>query len=348
MASAQHVIDPNADTIIILRSPGNPEYFALWDNSPFENLDALAQLPFCLAAEDVETTNTNDNTVHQAPTEGITVTSFEHTIPVVPVGSVLYCVSSRHLTLASPVFRKMLSPDGFREGYKKPDGRHYIVIPRRVSLELLAKVGILVDYYDCEDAVGSFTTTWMESFDSREVPSEYCRDLLLHLWVSYVFRDENHFQLATDVAAAYCDEGTLRTIGLPIPQEVSASIERRRTDSIEERISQITDNLYKYQFGQGACSIDEGSSVTCNFILYRYMWQMMWDMGLQWPSPTYPYHGFSAQQLQHYTHKPLHWGFGLEEEGDVVRHRRNCWSWPQMNHYDGPRLNDFPRRTFAE
>lgn len=128
MASAQHVIDPNADTIIILRSPGNPEYFALWDNSPFENLDALAQLPFCLAAEDVETTNTNDTTVHQAPTEGITVTSLEHTIPVVPVGSVLYCVSSRHLTLASPVFRKMLSPDGFREGYKKPDGRHYIVV----------------------------------------------------------------------------------------------------------------------------------------------------------------------------------------------------------------------------
>jgi hypothetical protein len=98
MASAQHVIDPNADTIIILRSPGNPEYFALWDNSPFENLDALAQLPFCLAAEDVETTNTNDNTVHQAPTEGITVTSFEHTIPVVPrwVGTVLCFFASSY------------------------------------------------------------------------------------------------------------------------------------------------------------------------------------------------------------------------------------------------------------
>jgi hypothetical protein len=118
MASAQHEIDPNADTIIILRSPGNPEYFALWDNSPFENLDALAQLPFSLAVEDVETTNTNDTTVHQAPTEVITVPSLEYTIPVVPVGSVLYGVSSRHLTLASPVFRKMLSPDGFREGYK--------------------------------------------------------------------------------------------------------------------------------------------------------------------------------------------------------------------------------------
>ena len=181
MASAQHVIDPNADTIIILRSPGNPEYFALWDNSPFENLDALAQLPFSLAAEDIETMNTNDTTVHQAPTEGITTTGLEHTIPDVPVGSVLYCVSSRHLTLASPVFRKMLSPDGFREGYKKPDGRYYIVaedweeeafliflnmlhlrgrkVPRYANLELLAKVGILVDYYDCEDAVGSFTTT---------------------------------------------------------------------------------------------------------------------------------------------------------------------------------------------
>ena len=93
MASAQHEIDPNADTIIILRSPGNPEYFALWDNSPFENLDALAQLPFSLAAEDIETMNTNDTTVHQAPTEGITTTGLEHTIPDVPVGSVLYCVS---------------------------------------------------------------------------------------------------------------------------------------------------------------------------------------------------------------------------------------------------------------
>jgi hypothetical protein len=242
MASAQHEIDPNADTIIILRSSGNPEYFALWDNSPFENLDALAQLPFCLAAEDVETTNTNDTTAHQAPTEGITNTSLEHTIPVVPVGSVLYCVSSRHLTLASPVFRKMLSPDGFREGYKKPDGRYYIVaedweeeafllflnmlhtrgrkIPPRVSLELLAKVGILVDYYDCEDAVEFFTTTWRESLDSS-VPPEYCRDLILHLWVSYVFRDAYRFRLATNWAASYCDESTLRTLGLPIPPEVS-------------------------------------------------------------------------------------------------------------------------------
>jgi hypothetical protein len=242
MASAQHEIDPNADTIIILRSPGNPEYFALWDNSPFENLDALAQLPFSLAVEDVETTNTNDTTVHQAPTEVITVPSLEYTIPVVPVGSVLYGVSSRHLTLASPVFRKMLSPDGFREGYKKPDGRYYIVvedweeeafliflnmlhlrsckIPRHANLELLAKVGILVDYYDCENAVESFTTRWMESFDG-DVPSEYCRDLLLHVWVSYVFRDAYRFRVATNGAAGYCNEGTLRTLGLPIPPEVS-------------------------------------------------------------------------------------------------------------------------------
>ncbi|CAN9310370.1 unnamed protein product [Alternaria sp. RS040] len=245
MASVQHVIDPKADTIIILRSPGNPgnpEDFALWDNSPFENLDALAQLPFSLAAEDVETTNTNDNTVHQAPPEGIIMTSLEHTIPDVPVGSVLYCVSSRHLILASPVFRKMLSPDGFREGYKKPDGRYYIVaedweeeafliflnmlhlrgrkIPRYANLELLAKVGILIDYYDCEDAVESFTNRWVESFNG-DVPSEYCRDLLLHIWVSYVFRDAYRFRVATNGAAGYCDEGTLRTLGLPIPPEVS-------------------------------------------------------------------------------------------------------------------------------
>lgn len=52
MASVIYEIDPDADTVIILRSPEDGEYFACWDDSPFDNLDILDQLPFSITEQD--------------------------------------------------------------------------------------------------------------------------------------------------------------------------------------------------------------------------------------------------------------------------------------------------------
>ncbi|KAL1797154.1 hypothetical protein ACET3X_003760 [Alternaria dauci] len=261
MASAIHKIDPNGDTIIILRSPANPEYFALWDDSPFDNLDILGQLPFSMADEVLDK---SEAAVHQAPSNDFEIMKSEHTIPDTPVGSILYHVSSAHLRMASPVFRKMLSPDAFREGHRKSDDRYYInaddweeevlllflnmlhlrsrKIPQRVDLELLAKIGIIVDYYDCGDAVEFFTTSWVYHTCAKNVPFAYSREVLLRLWVSYVFRDEYGFSAMTHIAISYCNESAMRTLGLPIPQAVLEGIEHCRTAHIKERLSRLPGN----------------------------------------------------------------------------------------------------------
>ncbi|KAH6875144.1 hypothetical protein BKA58DRAFT_284069, partial [Alternaria rosae] len=164
-------------------------------------------------------------------------------LPNVSEGSTLYYVSSRHLMLASPLFRAALSPGRWCEGCKKADGRYHITaddweeeaflllmnmlhlrspqIPKSASLELLTKLGILVDYYDCASAVEFFTTVWLNKLHSFEMQSSYCRELMLWIWVSSVFRNRYLYIPAAEIAIAHCDDSNLRTLWLPIPKFVS-------------------------------------------------------------------------------------------------------------------------------
>lgn len=198
MASVIYEIDPDVDTVIILRSPEDGEYFACWDDSPFDNPDILDQLPFSMPEWDTQMTISDDVEVHQSPAETFAIKRSAFRFPSVPEGYILYYVSSRYLTLASPIFRAALSSGRWCEGCKKVDGRYHITaddweeeafllfmsmlhlrsreFPRSVSLELLAKLGILVDYHDCARAMEFFTTVWLNKLHSFEIQSSYCRD----------------------------------------------------------------------------------------------------------------------------------------------------------------------------
>lgn len=90
-------------------------------------------------------------------------------------------------------------------------------VPRTVTLETLAKFAILVDYYECDEAVELFTSIWIEDLKKKSpVPQTYSRDLILWMWVSWVFKLPDHFRQATAVAMKKCTE-SVRTLGLPIP-----------------------------------------------------------------------------------------------------------------------------------
>ncbi|KAI4644076.1 uncharacterized protein J4E78_009659 [Alternaria triticimaculans] len=122
MAPVVHEIDPDADTVIILRSPGDGEYFAWWDDSPFDNLDILDQLPFSMKEWDTKMSISDDIEVHQPPARAFITKESDWVILNVPEGSVLYLVSSRHLELASPVFKAALSPNRLRETLRRTIG----------------------------------------------------------------------------------------------------------------------------------------------------------------------------------------------------------------------------------
>jgi len=155
-------------------------------------------------------------------------------------GGVKIRVSSRHLILASPYFRNMLERE-WKEGKTLQTDKYVEVevedvdadalvtvmhiihgksrsVPKTVDLEMLAKVAVIVDLYECAEAVEVLTDIWLAHL-SRALPSEYSRDTVLWICISWVFRQRNEFLSATSAAMKY-SRGPFQDLGLPILQSV--------------------------------------------------------------------------------------------------------------------------------
>lgn len=219
IAETCHKIDPHADTVIILKNPLVD--FAVWGNTEAKKPDpsklfATFKLP-ALANDPAA----EKNVVGQNAPE------------------IEYRVSSSHLRLASPHFERMLSGGKWKEGINDKDGRHYITVeewdkdallillnifhhrgrkvPRTVSLDMLAKIAILVDYYDCLEALELWTQTWVQNLkNTAPLPSELCRDLILWMHIAWVLKLPQEFTHTTAIAIKMSKQGELPTLGLPI------------------------------------------------------------------------------------------------------------------------------------
>ncbi len=160
------------------------------------------------------------------------------------VAEVHFYVSSRHLILASPKFKCMLSGGKWKEGTRNAvDGRYHISaqewdieallivlkaihcrnreVPRKVSLEMLAKIVVLIDYYKCAEVLELFTEIWVKhAMMASPVPSYLCRDLMLWMCIAWVLRIPQVFEKTTTVAVrrTKCE---LPTLELPITVCVS-------------------------------------------------------------------------------------------------------------------------------
>jgi hypothetical protein len=159
-----------------------------------------------------------------------------------------YLVSSRHLMLASPWFRRTLTSEASTEAVKDPsDGRYHIgasdwdeealfillsifhvrvrQIPDTVGLEMLAKIAQLVDYYELVGAevIERDTSGWIAHMRRVAIPSSYCRDLMLWIWISQLFQMSEEFKQATAVAIRE-SQGCLQTLGLPIKDAVTCTL----------------------------------------------------------------------------------------------------------------------------
>ncbi|QKX64033.1 uncharacterized protein TRUGW13939_11206 [Talaromyces rugulosus] len=148
-------------------------------------------------------------------------------------------VSAKHLMLASSVFRKLLT-GGWKESVtysgKNPTeitaedwdieallillraihGQQY-QIPQKLTLEMLAKVAVLADYYKCKEAVYVWTTAWIDALE-KERPETYSRDLFLWLWISWFFQLPTQFEETTSTIMT-CSNGVISNLGLPIPDQ---------------------------------------------------------------------------------------------------------------------------------
>ncbi|RMZ67717.1 Nuclear pore [Pyrenophora seminiperda CCB06] len=207
--------------------------------------------------------------------------------------------------LASPWFRRTLTRKEFAESLRDPsDGRYHIQandwdeeallillnifhvrtrrVPATVSLEMLAKIAVLVDYYELENAevMERDTKDWIANVRrSVAIPSSYCRDLMLWICISRVFCMREEFEKTTAVAIK------------------ETSIERSRCNALEHIISELHRLLGAYRDISYSCPNNSSYSFQCGAFLFGALMKYMERWGYLSPRPESPFMGISLNAI---------------------------------------------------
>lgn len=227
MIEDSHEVDQDGDLTVLLHKSGEP--FAVWTED--EDGRCSAQLP---VSDDDKPSEHLEGAVASVDEEA---EFFKSALPRLADstdgnseqrGDVKFRVSSKHLLLASPYFRSMLEGpweecteveiEGFDENVllilmNVIHNRHRRV-PKIVDLEQLAKIAVIVNYFRCHEAAELYAEIWISHL-RNQVPTEYGRELILWLLISWVFSDPDIFAAVTKVAVKK-SPGPLPTLRLPI------------------------------------------------------------------------------------------------------------------------------------
>ncbi|KAE8337848.1 hypothetical protein BDV24DRAFT_177204 [Aspergillus arachidicola] len=220
-------------------------------------------------------------------------------------------VSAKHLILASPVFKKILT-GGWKESVtylqkgsveitaeswdieallillRVIHGQQYHV-PRKLTLEMLAKVAVLVDYYDCKESVYIWSTIWVDALEEK-IPKTYSRDLLLWLWISCVFQLPAQFKESTSTVMSWSD-GWITSLGFPIPFKVMEAMNKHREEAINNLVTFLHDTREALLSGNRGCGFE------CSSIMYGALTKEMRSINLFLPRPEAPFSGLIYKDL---------------------------------------------------
>ncbi|KAH8883524.1 hypothetical protein GQ53DRAFT_752983 [Thozetella sp. PMI_491] len=220
-------------------------------------------------------------------------------------------LSSKHLILASSYFRSILKGSWKETAISAGEyieitaaewdteallivmniiHGHVRRVPRSISLEMLAKIAVLVDYYKCYEVVELFSDCWIESLVKQQLlPQEHDRDLVLWLTVAWVFSQDTLFTNVSKLAME-TSRGPIETLGLPIPQQIIKAIDQRRQDVVARIINELH-NLLLYLYYRTECSFE------CNSTLTGALTKQMYVKGLLNPKPERPLLGYSVAEI---------------------------------------------------
>lgn len=231
MKPSPFTFDPRADTLLILQNPNahlQEENEVQVDSEPeYERLgsDEAGLMETTKARRDSPMTLDNDQSYPRGSLEEGGSTQVE------------FRVSSRHLSLVSPVFRAMLESQ-FKESRPNDQGLyelqasewdaealvilldiihgHHREVPKRISVETLSHIAIIVDYYGCHEIMELVFAAWVSYLGP---PEDFVKqDPMRWLFISWVFRQESLFTTATKMLLLY-DNGKY-VVDLPIPQPI--------------------------------------------------------------------------------------------------------------------------------
>ncbi|WQF76291.1 hypothetical protein CDEST_01305 [Colletotrichum destructivum] len=249
-----------------------------------------------------------------------------------------YLVSSRHLTLASTKFEAEFKGPWMEGSVKNIDGYYPInasdwdpdallilmrvfhgqtrSVPRQVGLEMLAKIAVLVDYYDSPEVVEVFASIWIGALKNK-LPTQYGRDMVLWLLISHVFQQDDVFSLMTKIAVIQSTE-PVPTLELPIPSIVTDLIDWQRQEAVDFIFKTLQTLLEAFRKGSSGCSFE------CSSMLLGALTKEMDRHKLLNPVPKEPYTGYSildTNKIVNSFHCP-HWN-----------HRRDSY---YMDYPDNP------------
>ncbi|GAB0140927.1 hypothetical protein EsHS_00001535 [Epichloe bromicola] len=239
---------------------------------------------------------------------------------------VRFRLSSKHLSLASPVFNAMLS-GGWKESITPVDrseknqneeaqdgqlreitatewdteafllllnifhGRHRQV-PLVIDLDMLVKMSVLVDYYKSYEITEFFMNIWVNKLLDT-LPNSHGKDSMKWLFVSWVTSHADIFKKMTELAMRESN-GPLETWGLPLPLALLTTIEKRRSAALYKillNIRTVRDRLSTGANPYGCC-------FECSSMLLGSLIKEMTKIGLGEMQLIKPFGGRSVKDVK--------------------------------------------------
>ncbi|KAE8364047.1 hypothetical protein BDV27DRAFT_129048 [Aspergillus caelatus] len=184
--------------------------------------------------------------------------------------------SSKHLTLTSKYFKGRLNspwPEGEELKQKgiveldipdtDPEAFEVVLnlmhcrtklVPREVELPLLTQIAVVVDYFDCHEALGLYPESWVNKLRDS-VPGMFCADAINWIFIAYVFGEADIFSCVTRLAQAQ-GLGTFDTRQLPIPKKIIDGINSVRIDTLTKMFKILTDYQERLMGPKVICSFE--------------------------------------------------------------------------------------------
>ncbi|KAF7169067.1 hypothetical protein CNMCM5623_001899 [Aspergillus felis] len=248
-------------------------------------------------------------------------------------------VSSRHLSLASPVFNRMFNGNWFEGHEIRSEGIAVVImdiwevdptliimnimhgyapkVPRKVDLDTLAKIAMIVDYYQCRGVVEVFADIWIDQLKG-DMPKTFGKAVLQWICIAWVFRKQTEFFAATRVALVE-SSGMVQTYGLPIPSRVIDTINETRQQAIRDALATIDRVIDDLSSSTHRCSFE------CSSMLLGALMKFLRLSNLIFPDPSPPYDKLSIGSLTRsmvlFARSPL-WEARLSTKGRPEWH--NC------------------------
>ncbi|KAF5557798.1 hypothetical protein FMEXI_536 [Fusarium mexicanum] len=270
-------------------------------------------------------------------------------------------VSSAHMTLASPVIKKMLqgpwtesaepgsldsanassapstsireistigwNADALVAVLNVIHGRHSDV-PHEVHLRFFADFAVIVDYYQCDSAVLCLPLLWYKSL--YKAPKGLGRKPILWLYISWVFSWHETF---ADMAMLIWKKGEgpdlVKTYDLPIA-EILENLDNKRQEAIKTVLEELDNMIVELQEDHADDTVWDGwgplpTDHACRCMALGSALREKRRLDKLDPPLTAPYTGYSFYKINSMVHGFRSLGRRMEQHDTYVSDGENEW-----------------------